>query len=1165
MFRKKFYTLLAAVALIASAALTANANTIYVYSTGSSAPYLYAFGETEVAIHQLTNTETINGMTFYTYDNTYSNTSFIFASASDWSNQTGDLKDVSTSSNHYYFYDASGTKNSAAAIELSSISSSTASDWYYMSNTYGWGSSSSVRLYSTGFDKVYTATLSSGALSEEMQISNTSYYGWRPTISSANTWVSTSYNYASGSNGTCSIGSSSSTTVTMVTEGTDNTAWIIIGDDIVSSDSSTDSGDGDDDTTTSSTIWLSGVFNSWPSTSSSVDDKYVFTQSEDDENTWTLTVSNFSSYFKILIDGTWYGTADSAEGEYYGYLTTQMASGITLSTPGTNIIMLLTDGSNDETYVWESVTFTLKYSNGTYTLYAEADSSWHEGGSSGYYLMCDDNSWTASSSYQFTKSATENVYTLTLSTFTADSNGFKVASSDWSSVNLTSSSSLTVGSSESDATSISLSTDSGDNHIYYSTSAITYASITFVLTYSNSSWSLYAYATTSYTLSTSGYDYYIVGDWNEIDGLWLPNPLGKLSVSTSNSTQVYYTAIISDFYGYFKVLAVPSGRYDIENGIWLTCADSYKVALGTSTEIASNYSNDATENNMAVVSSTTEYSSLTFQLVVYTGDDKSTSAFLTVTETSSDSTDTDTETDTNYYLVTSFNDYSYNVASTKTESTDETSTSTTSITYTVTFSSADVYSNFIAGYGNNTSLGVYAYAWYYTEDGTEVNPLGTWPGTSLEFTAYNDVKSFTLPTTTSLNLVVNNAMSYEGVAGGTYDGAQQTKDIVPGAYYGTYDITITDASKTETYCGNSYYADYTTNVEPSDEINIYVVPDETLGNNATTAPTLHIFNTSEECLTGSWNSSTATMTIDESTGKYLWKYTVSSPNTVLGLVMHNESDQTVDITGIAADVYLNYVAGDGATGISADNYKTLALNIDVSGDDSSSSSEVDNDGWMFKTIHLYDGTDNTRKHEEYYFKAVIVQLNGKNNSLDDISNIECTDTDGLTMLQGYQDDFGDLASSEYFYVQQGNTGNRYGYYSGTVSYGNTAKASSWSEDDGWFDYRKGTYRTQLESDWTDYKEGDYDYMLFLIGTDYSSDANIITTESGGRYVAVILATETQIASGIEEVDSEGNVIVAETYYTIQGLQVQNPEDWQFYIVVRKYADGSVKAFKEAIR
>ena len=1154
MFRKKFYTLLAAVALIASAALTANANTIYVYSTGSNAPYLYAYGVTEVSIHQLSSTETINGMTFYTYDNTYNNTTFIFDNDGTWDHQTPNLS-ASTSSDHYYFYDgadlAGSGKGNVAAIELTSISSSTASDWYYVSQTYGnWTVTSGAQLYATGFDKVYTATLSSGAVSESYQICNTSWAGWNPAISSTNTWV-VDTSYGTSGDGTNSISSSSSTTVTMVTEGADNYAWIIIGDAIVTSNSSTDSGDGDTDTTSSS-IYLSGAYNNWGTTSN------AFTASEDEENTWTLTVSGFSGQFKIIIGSSWYGsTSEAIIGEYWGYTTSEMKDGITLSTSGSNMLIHDPSGNSDESYTWESVTFTLKYSDGTYTLYAEADSSWHEGGSSGYYLMCGDNSWSASSSYEFIKSYTENVYTLTLSTFTADSDGFKVASSDWSTVNLTSSSSLTVASSAGDATTISLSTDSGDTHIYYSASGTTYASITFVLTYSDSSWSLYAYATTSYTLSTSNYDYYIVGDWNEIDGLWLPNPLGKFTGSDGT-----YTATISDFYGYFKVLAVPSGRYDIEDGIWLTCNDSYKVALDTSTEIASNYSNDATENNMAVVSSTTEYSSLTFNLTITDGEK---TASLTVTENSSSSSES-SETDTNYYLVTSFNDYSYNVSSTKTETTDESTTSTTSITYTVTFSSADVYSAFISDCGNNTSSGVYAYAWYYTEDGTEVNPLGVWPGTSLGFTAYNDVKSFTLPTTTSLNLVVNNAISYDGVYGGTYDGAQQTKDIVPGAYYGTYDITITDASKAEVYCGNSYYADYTTKVTPSGDINIYVVPDETLGNDDTTAPTLHIFDASDNCLSGSWNSSTATMKIDQSTGKYLWKYTYSSPSTVLGLVMHNGSNQTVDITGIAADVYLNYVAGDGATGISADNYKTLALNIDVSGEDSSSSSDVDNDGWKFKTIKISGGSDLT--YDAVYFKAVIVQLDKTaGTDLTQIDNIECTDGT-LTMLQGYADDFGDLASSEYFYVQQGNTGNRYGYQSGTVTYASQATDGSvtgFETTDGWYEYLKGTYLTQLESDWEEYEGGDYDYMLFLIGTDYSDDTTILTTSNGGRYVAVLLATETSIASGIEEVDSEGNVIVAETYYTIQGLQVQNPEDWQFYIVVRKYADGSVKAFKEAIR
>ena len=767
----------------------------------------------------------------------------------------------------------------------------------------------------------------------------------------------------------------------------------------------------------------------------------------------------------------------------------------------------------------------------------------------------------------------------------------------------------------------------------------------------------------------SDYNYYIVGDWNEVDGLWLPNPLGGLSDNDDGT----YTATISDFYGEFKVIYVDDGRYDTGDATWYGLGDQ-SVTLDTSTTLSSSGANMYVGS-----SSTTTYSSLTFTLTVA---DSSVSLVVTQNSTSSSTEEDTSGTDTNYYLVTSFNDYTYKAysdASNKKDSTEET-TSTTSITYDISFASETAYNSFVEngatdgitiyvsgsssycmylwyfdedgnkveptgewpgtkfsdlesatvdgktyyystveGYqpvyyifnnvsdtsqtqdasviastyfsysGGTTattvstdgsSSKVWAYAWMYAEDGEKSEPLGTWPGTNLSgLTSYSTSASVTLPTTTSLNFVVNN-----GHQKGTESGAVQTRDIVPGAYYGNYYVVITGTQ--ETYRGTSanYQSYYTatssggsTQAAPSSgSVTIYLVPDEE-SNDATACPSLHLYtldtsNNATEIVT----SAKATGIV-EVAGKYLWEYTVSDLTAPLCMDMNdgvttnenytNASAGTVDMTGIVADIYINFRAGEGSDGITDDSYHTLALNMDVSGEEEEGTalSESDYDGWKFKTIKISGGNNLT--YEAVYFKAVIVQLNGTETDLAKIDNIECTDDDGLTMLIGYDDDFGDLASSEYFYVQQGNTGNRYGYQNGTVTYASEATDGSvtgFKDTDGWYEYLKGTYLTQLECDWTE-KDSSADYMLFLIGTDYSDDTTILTTENGGRYVAVLLATETSIASGIEEVDSEGNVIVAETYYTIQGLQVQNPEDWQFYIVVRKYADGSVKAFKEAIR
>ena len=766
----------------------------------------------------------------------------------------------------------------------------------------------------------------------------------------------------------------------------------------------------------------------------------------------------------------------------------------------------------------------------------------------------------------------------------------------------------------------------------------------------------------------SDYNYYIVGDWNEVDGLWLPNPLGGLEASEDGDGT--YTATISDFYGGFKVIYVPDGRYDTVDAAWYSSGTA--VTLGENTSLSSN---ESASNMYVGSSSTTTYSSLTFTLTV---SDSSVSLTVTQNSTSSGTEEDTSSTDTDYYLVTSFNDYTYKAYSDKSKvSTDtESSTSTTSITYDISFASETAYNSFVGngatdgitiyvsgsssyymylwcydensnkvepagewpgtkfselesatvdgttyyyftvkGYqpvyyifndndsnqtddasvyastyfsysGGSTATTVstkgsrvWAYAWMYAEDGEKSEPLGTWPGTNLSaLTSYSASASVTLPTTTSLNFVVNN-----GHSNGTESGAVQTRDIVPGAYYGNYYVVITGTQ--EAYKGTSakYQSYYTatssggsTQAAPSGgSVTIYLVPDEK-SSDATTCPNLYLYTVDTSNNSTVISNSAKASEITEVAGKYLWKYTVSDLTAPLCMVMDdkvtanenytNATTGTVDITGIVADIYINFRAGEGSDGISDDSYHTLALNMDVSGEEEEDTglSAADYDGWMFKTIKISGGENIS---EAVYFKAVIVQLSGSaETDLTQINNIECTDGT-LTMLQGYADDFGDLASSEYFYVQQGNTGNRYGYQSGTVNYADEhtdGSVTGFKTTQGWYDYLKGTYPTQLEEDWETYNPSAA-YMLFLIGMEREEDSEILTTSSGGRYVAVLLATETSIASGIEEVDSEGNVIVAETYYTIQGLQVQNPEDWQFYIVVRKYADGSVKAFKEAIR
>lgn len=1265
MFRKKFYTLIAATIISALAATTAQADvTVYVSSSNSSY-YMYAYSAS-VAIDgswpgtqfSTLSTTTVNGMSYYykTYEN-YSSISIVFNEGNGGS-QTLDITGVtdgtyftynggtsytSTDKGGYYVvltggdstlgnnwanssstcvFDTSDGQNftytftegspytwSGSSFKIADYTGGTSEGYWYSYNNwtatlgtsqkiYTSNSNSNMPTLTSGNQYTITLTFESGEYAgsqhneitflieeastseEEKEVSSVAYYvyghnstnsseSWsnlaeltdddsdgtytayfdtfvgqfliaKETTYSDNSTKTTHYRYGSSND---YYGLTVGTSYELSTDGEHN---LVVGsnEDTVSHSGVTFSLTVSDGTLTlliteetETTVMLKGDYYStddWTTTGEN------FTQSEDEENTWTISVSSWYGQFKIYINDNWYGYGTSTD--YWGLAVSELESGVTLSDSGANMLIHDPNGNSDTSYVWSAVTFTVKYSDGNYILYADCNSSWQAGQSSGYYLVGECNDWSFNSSYEFTKSSTENQYTLTINNFcTADSDGnleFEIGTNDWSTLYLVATS-VEIATSESEATTYSLSTGSSSNNGSFS-EAKTWATVTFVLTNSNGTWTLKAYGTESYELSDSEYDYYIVGDWNEIDGEWLPNPLGKLTGSDGS-----FSATISDFYGYFKVMAVPTGRYDAEEAIYLTSNSSHNIALSTATSVAANYSNDnsANNNNMSVVSSSTVYSSLTFTFDT-TGD----IATLTVVQNSTSTDDDTSGTDTNYYLVTSFNDYSYKVSSEKDTTTDDSSssTSTSSITYSISFASEDAY-NAIGGNAvtEGTTQGISAYAWYYTEDGTKVEPLNAWPGTNLGFESYSDTKTVTLPTTTSLNFIVNNGY-YEG----TGSGAIQTKDIVPGAYYGTYSISI--GSDLSTYIGAAQYISYTNNTTANSTINFYIVPDETLGNTATTAPTLHIYDTSNSVLTGSWDNNTASCTIDSVAGKYMWKYSVST-TTPLGLVMRYESNQTVDITGIVADVYLNYLNGEGE--VKSDNYKTIALNMELTSDDESSDdSSIDYSGWKFQTIKL----NGSSVSSDVYFDAVIVALSDEATT-DDWTSLA---VDGsVTMLEGYEEDFKTLAEDQSgnFYVQQGNTGNRYGH-SSAVIYGST-EATDYSEDYGWYEYAKGTYLTQLTSAWNE-EDSSADYMLFLIGMKSSSD--VVTTSAGGHYVAVVLVTDEQVETGIEKVDADGNVIIEETYYTVKGLQVQNPEDREFYIVVRKYADGTTQAFKEAI-
>lgn len=690
-------------------------------------------------------------------------------------------------------------------------------------------------------------------------------------------------------------------------------------------------------------------------------------------------------------------------------------------------------------------------------------------------------------------------------------------------------------------------------------------------------------------VSSYGY-FYIVGDWNELNGLWLPNPYGLFKENTDEDTKDTYSLAVTiyNFNGKFKVLGTESSeqQYHINSGCaWLTSSTA-QLTSGMSFTIATNYMNSYLGSNMVIGAEATSYPKVTFYF------NPSDGKFMVQEEELT--SDEESAYEYKYYLATSFNDY-YNGRTSSSSSDDDSDSSTTTSSNVVnlTINLGDNASTFLNGSEN-----AYIYSWYYTEAGVLVEELGSWPGTALELTDNQATLSFERKA--SANFVISN-----GKDGGS-DGEYQTNDIVLGNYSG--DVTITIGSQGDSYNAGYYYT-YTTSVTPSSTITFYMVPDET------SAPYLYAWDGSTETF-GSYPG-TQFSSIAEVGGHYLYYMTTgSTPSSALGAIINDGSNsatstngdnynKTVNITGVLADVYLDW-DDDGNTNFKNvelwyDNYSTVALiNVDQSVESESLSKYTldESTPYLFQLIKcadLMDSSQDAATYEDedgntcYYavqeevWYTVIYDITGEDPA--SVASKSTTDLDGnsgngVSVISSENT----FTESTDFYVVASNAHGDLVKYStgGSVAYNSylayaTGNGNSTLSDPGTM------YSTTINST-TGKSENVYSYAFFVIETNNvtssttsaaaRSNVKTATYTNGGTYeiagggssinVLVYLATEEGVETGISKVDADGNVIVEERYFRLDGIEVAEPstDNRQIYVILRKYDDGSVRAFKE---
>lgn len=966
------------------------------------------------------------------------------------------------------------------------------------------------------------------------------------------------------------------------------------------SDSSSDS---DSSSSNSYDVRLTGGGNDWANTSSTCyftdsGDGQTFTYSftEGAPYTWSgkefkivdytsgvddKTAAWYSLNYTAVVLGTESSIYQSNENSYMPTLTSGTSYTITVTFlnsdyPGSqhneiHILIEATSSSSEDSD--EDDDSTSSSTSDYYTIYI------HDTGTSGYYLYV----WG-------TDSESGTVYYLADGTYSTDSNwpGFDFSNLPTTIVDdveyyyLQVSSSLTgIGALITDSSESKYTGDisvTGDVYILIDGSTVSQTQPT--------ASSLSGTSGTATNVTDYGY-FYIVGDWNELNGKWLPNPYGLFSTNTDEDTKDSYSlvATIYNFSGKFKVLGTESSakQYHVESGCaWLT-STSGVLTLGSQYTLADNNTNSLLCSNMMIVDETTSYSKLIFYF------NPSNGAFM-ITEDSL-TEDEESAYEYKYYLATSFNDY-YNgrpsTSSSEEEDDDDSTTSTNTVTIHVYL--GDNSSSFL---GSQESA--YIYSWYYTEAGVKVEELGAWPGTILDVSA--GYATLTLERKASANFIINNGMS------GGANGENQTHDIVLGNYSGTVNITI-GSQETDPYFSSdgstAYYYSHSVSATPSSEISFYMVPDEA------SVPYIYVWDTSTSSVVSSAWPGTQFSDIVEVSGHYLYKLTYSDVSNPLGAIISDGQkanyDKTVDITSILADVYLDWLDDqnenqDGGIGYYwNDTYNTVALiSVDQSTDDESLLKYTldESTPYLFKMVAISDLMDsdkdaatytdadgNVQKYdvqsEAWY--TVIYDITGedeasvKSTSATDLNNTAKYSVDVIPSTYSFDE------STEFYVIASNAHGDLVKYSTGgSVGYSQ------------YLTYSTGNGNTTLTTPSTMYEKDDnggskYSYAFFVVETQNVSSSSTsaaarsnvktATATSEGSYavvgggsalnVMVYLATEEGVETGINKVDSEGNVIVAERYFRLDGIEVSetSTDNRQIYVILRTYDDGSVKAFKE---
>lgn len=1221
MLGKKIYSLLAAAIVVAMCSVAANATTMYCVCPGAtSAPYYYDFG-TEVAT-QMTSCEIdgLEGLPCYSATMSSSTTGFILITtnpSSDWNGTRasyGGTSDIYASNltdingDFYLFW----AYESSIAYNLTSTTSGTASGLAFMSDGNGWGSSGS-SLNSTSYSYVYSADVTlSSSIAKLLVCSHDNDYGNKVGTSST-VYVDTQYALSSSNTNdvTANIASGSYTVYYLsdnVTEG--GYLYITAASESSSGGDSDDDDDTDDDgdetdTSSSYDVRLTGGGNSWANTSSNCcftdsGDGQTFTYSftEGAPYTWSGQEFKIVDYTSGVDDNTaaWYSLSNttvvlgtessiyqSNNNSYMPTLTSGTSYTITVTFlnsdyPGSqhneiHILIEASSSSSDDSD--DDDDSTSGTTSDYYTIYI------HDKGTSGYYLYA----WG-------TDSESALVYYLADGTYSTNNNwpGFDFSGLPTTIVEdveyyyLQISSSLTnIGALITDSSKNKYTSDisvTGDVYILIDGSTVSLAQ--------PSASSLQSSSGSATDVSSYGY-FYITGDWNELNGKWLPNPYGLFSTNTDEDTKDTYSlvATIYNFSGKFKVLGTESSskQYHVESGCaWLT-STSGVLALNNRYVLADNNTNSLISNNMLIADETTSYSKLIFYF------NPSDGAFMITEDTLTD--DEESAYEYKYYLATSFNDY-YNGRTTESSDSDEDGEeSTTSInTVAIKVYLGDNSSSFL---GSQESA--YIYSWYYTEAGVKVEELGAWPGTALDVS--DGYATLMLERKASANFIINN-----GLSGGA-SGENQTHDIVLGNYSGN--VTITIGSQETTYftsdSGTAYYYSHTVSTTPSSEISFYMVPDEA------SVPYIYVWDTSTSSDVSSAWPGTQFSEIVEVSGHYLYKLTYSSVSNPLGAVINDGTDtddykydKTVDITSILADVYLDWLndenenQDDGIGYYWNDTYNTVALiSVDQSTDDESLSKYTldDSTPYLFKMVAISDLMDSEQEaatytdaggNEQKYdvqseaWYTVIYDITGSDEA--EIANTSATDLDNT---ESYTVDVIDgsiytFDESTDFYVIASNA------HGDLVKY-STGGSVGYSQ---YLTYSTGNGNTTLTTPSTMYEKDSnggskYSYAFFVVETQNVSSttsaaarSNVKTAKAttDGSYavvgggstlnVMVYLATEEGVETGINKVDSEGNVIVAERYFRLDGIEVAEPstDNRQIYVILRTYDDGSVKAFKE---